>query len=148
MVLLALAPPTTTVRALDEDDSLKVGLAIVSSIVVLLVASPEVPVTRTGYIPEAVPEATLNVSPSVVAFTAANADVTPTGSPDTARLTRAVRATGLATLMSMGRFHPSSPTLSVSALAEAARLKLGLGMVSAIVVALVALPEVPVIVIG
>jgi hypothetical protein len=48
MVLLALAPPTTVVSALAEDERLKVGLAIVSSIVVLLVASPEVPVTCTA----------------------------------------------------------------------------------------------------
>jgi len=125
MVLVVLAPPTTSVRALAEEDRLKVGFEIVSSIVVLFVASPEVPVTITGYAPGAVVDATLNISPSVVAFTAANDDVTPAGRPDTARLTFAARATGLTTLMSMGRFHPSWPTSTVSALDEAARLKLG-----------------------
>jgi hypothetical protein len=50
--------------------------------------------------------------------------------------------------MSMGRFHPFCPTVSVIALAEADKLKLGLGTVSSTVVLFVVAPNAPVIVSG
>jgi len=45
---LALAPPTRSVRLLAEDERLKLGAGMLSTMVVVLVALPEVPVTVTG----------------------------------------------------------------------------------------------------
>jgi hypothetical protein len=46
-VLLAPAPPAMRVRALGEDERLKVGAWTVSTIVVVLLIDPEAPVTVT-----------------------------------------------------------------------------------------------------
>jgi len=48
MVLLALTPPGSKVMEAREGERLKLGTGMVSAIVVLLVAVPDVPFTVTG----------------------------------------------------------------------------------------------------
>jgi hypothetical protein len=69
--------------------------------------------------------------------------VTPLGTPDTERFTLLLlRPIGLTTLIVLLALLP--PTMSVRLLNEDERLKLGTGMVSAIVVELERVPDVPV----
>jgi hypothetical protein len=83
----------------------------------------------------------VNVNDSVVELTEAKPAVTPAGTPVAEKDTRSTRLTGLVTTRLMGLLYPA---LSVRLLTEAARVKLDRATVSAIVVALDSLPEVPV----
>jgi hypothetical protein len=72
-----------------------------------------------------------------------NLDVTPVGRPDRARFTFSLlRPTGLTTPIEVLALLP--PTRRVRLLDEEERLKLGTGMVTAMVVELVRVPEVPI----
>jgi hypothetical protein len=148
IVVLPLVPPTGSVRLLAEEVRVKPGGGMVSAIVVVRAAVPEVPVTVTGYVPGTAVLLTLKVSASVLALTLVKADVTPGGTCDTARLTLLARPIGLMTTISMGWFQPFWPTSRVRSLAEDERLKLGAGMVKTTIVEFVVVPEVPVTVSG
>jgi hypothetical protein len=91
---------------------------------------------------------TLNVRPWVVAFTLVNADFTLAGTPETDRLTGFSRPDAFISLILTGRFQPSWPTNSVTDFAEAARLKLGDGIINSTVAEFFVIPEVPVMVNG
>jgi hypothetical protein len=71
-----------------------------------------------------------------------SAAVTPAGTPEIVRFTLLLRPTGFTTLIVLVAFVP--PTRSVKLLAEAERLKLGVGMLRTMVAVLVTAPEVPV----
>jgi len=148
MAVLALVPPTSSVNELTAGARVKPGGGIVSAIVVLLAVAPEVAFTMTEYFPGTALPLTSKVSPCVVALTLVNTAVTLAGTPDTARLTGFARPTGFVTPILMGRFDPFWPTVSVIAVAETAKSKLGEGMINATVAALFVAPEVPVIVRG
>ena len=68
--------------------------------------------------------------------------VTPPGSPDTARATVPLSPTGLT--MPTVLVTTAPPTSRVALLAEEERLKLGVGMVTTILVVLLTVPDVPV----
>ena len=89
-------------RLLAEDERLKLGAGMLSTMVVVLVALPEVPVTVTGYFPGTAELLIVNVSEVVLALTVANAAATPLGTPDAARLTLLTRPIGLVTAISTG----------------------------------------------
>jgi hypothetical protein len=148
MAVVALVPPASSVNALTAGERVKLGGGIVSATVVFSVTVPEVAFTITEYFPGIALPPTLKVSPCVVAFTLVNAVVTFAGTPDTAMLTGSARPTGFVTLKSMGRFHPSWPTVSVIALPEAERLKPAEVMISSTLAVFFVEPEVPAIVNG
>jgi len=118
------------------------GAWMVNAMVVALVRVPEVPVTVTVCAPGTAALLAVKVSVLVVlVMTELKVAVTPVGSPI------AVRATLLLTLVAS--VTPMAllavpPTRRVRLLAEDERLKLGAGMVNAMVVVLVRAPEVPV----
>jgi hypothetical protein len=129
---------------LAEDERLKAACGMVNTMVVVLVAAPEVPLTVTGYVPEAAVLLTLKVSEVELVLMVANAAVTPAGTPDAARLTLLTRPIGLMTLIAIGTFQPFWPAKSVRLLADDERAKLGVGIVRTMAAALFAAPEVPV----
>jgi hypothetical protein len=117
---------------------------MVSTMVAVFLAAPEVPVTVTVYVPgtAVLPGVKVNVLLLLV-LAGLNVAVTPLGSPDAARFTLLLlRPIGLTTLIALLALLP--PTRRVRLLAEDERLKLGTGMVNAMVVVLVRAPEVPV----
>jgi len=128
IVLLVLAPPTSSDRLLAEDERLNPGTGMVSVIFVELVAVPELPVTITGYVPGTAVVLALKVRLVVCGSTVAKAAVTPAGRPDAARFTPCSRPMGLMTVTAIGRFHAFSPTKSVKLPGEDVSVKLGPGL--------------------
>lgn len=128
IALFALAPPTSSVRLVADDERLKPGTGMVNAMVVELLALPDVPVTVIGYVPGIAVLLALKVRFVVLELTVANAVVTPAGTPDEVRLTPLTRPIGLVTEIATGRFQAFSPTRSEKLLAEAERLKLGAGL--------------------
>lgn len=86
---------------------------------------------------------TLNVSASLYEFTAVRAEVVPAGRADTAKLTLFARPIWFAMVISIGRFQPSWPTRRVRLFADEERLKLGTGMIRAIVAERLTAPVLP-----
>jgi hypothetical protein len=133
------------VSALAEDERLKLGVGIVSTTVAVFLAFPEVPVIVRGYTPGTAVALACAVSDTEVAALAVGQfsfAVTPAGTPEIVRFTFPLLSpTSLRTLITLLALPP--PTRRVSALGEAARLKLGVGMVSFISVVLVNVPDVP-----
>jgi hypothetical protein len=78
----------------------------------------------------------------VLVLVALNAAATPEGIPEIVKFTLPLRPTGFTTLIVLVALLP--PTRSVKLLAEAERLKLGVGMLRTMVAVLVTAPEVPV----
>ena len=102
IMLLAPMPLPPRMMVLDEDERLKPGDGIVTETVAELVAVPETPVTVTGYVPAAAVVLLVKVSAVVLELTAANAPVTPAGTPDAVRLTLSTRLSGLLTVILTG----------------------------------------------
>jgi len=118
------------------------GFWIVSATAVAFVAVPEVPFTVTVYVPGTVVVLAAKANVLVVLVVAGlNVGVTPAGSP------AAVRATGL-----LEALRPETPMVvlavppvrRVRVLSEGERVKLGTGMVRAMVVELVRVPDAPI----
>ena len=127
-------------------DRLKLGWGIVTAIVVVFVALPEVPVIWIGYVPGVAVALAVAVNRTDAPGATEGQFIvtaTPAGAPEIARLTTLpLSPTSLTTERTL--VAPVPPARTVSALGELARLKLGWGMVSAIVELLVSAPEVPV----
>jgi hypothetical protein len=88
--------------------------------------------------------ATLNIRRVVLELRLARAEVTPAGSPDTARPTLPENPAWSSTVRSIDELHPGCPARTVNALGEAERLKLPSETVSAMVRDSFAVPDVPV----
>jgi hypothetical protein len=88
--------------------------------------------------------ATLKLTPVVLGLTVVNAELTPAGSPDTARLTLPENPPRSWTVTSLGELHPVCPAKTVSVLGEVERLKLESESVKATVTDPFVVPEVPV----
>ena len=86
----------------------------------------------------------MNISRVVLELRLARAEVTPAGSPDTARPTLPENPAWSKTVRSIDELHPGCPGRTVNALGEAERLKLPPETVSAMVADALAVPAVPV----
>ena len=144
MVLIWAEPPTSSVRSAAEEEIVKFGVGIVSVIFVELVTVPDVPRIFIGKVPGVAVLATLNISRVVLEFRLARAEVTPAGSPDTARPTFPENPPRSTTLRSIDELHPGCPARTVNTLGEAERVKLPSEIVSAMVADPFAVPDVPV----
>ena len=92
-MLLAAAPPAASARLAGEAERLKPCAEMVTAMVTVLVAVPEVPLTVTVYFPEAAALLIVKVMELIpaLALTVANDAVTPAGTPDAAKLTQPVK---------------------------------------------------------
>jgi hypothetical protein len=102
IVLTPTVPPTKRVRPLAEEERLNPCARMVSRMLVVLLALPDVPVTVTLYVPGAAVLLMVKVSEVVLELTAANAAATPAGTPDAVRVTLLARPIGLITVISTG----------------------------------------------
>jgi hypothetical protein len=143
--MLVPAAPCAMLSVEGEAESVNVGGAVmVSAIVALLVSVPDVPVMVTVETPVATVPAAANVTLRGAALAGPKVAVTPAGSPELASATvplkpfRAVMAMLLATLA-------PGLTLTLAGVAEIVKLG-GATMVSAMVVLLTAVPDVPLMV--
>ncbi len=143
--VLVPSAPCAMLRVEGAAESVNVGGAdMVSAIVALLVSVPHVPVIVTVETPAATVPAAANVTLRGAALAGPKVAVTPVGSPEVASATvplkpfRAVMAMLLATLA-------PGLTLTLAGLAEIVKLG-GATMVSAMVVLLTAVPDVPLMV--
>jgi hypothetical protein len=146
VMVLPPVPPSNTLSAPDEEARLKLGTGTVNVIVVLAVRVPEVPAMVTTLVPGAAELLAVNVTelePLVVA--GLKAAVTPAGRPAADRVTLPLKPFWPATEMVL---PPVPPSNTLSAPDEEARLKLGTGMVRAMLTLLVCVPAVPVIMTG
>jgi hypothetical protein len=148
-VTVAVPPavnPRGRPRLPGRKDSVKFGAVMVSPMVVVLRSVPEIPTTVMAYVPGGAVLLALKVRELVLLVLAGlNAAVTPVGSAVAVRPTMPVKPFRPLTLIVL---LPLVARGTVRLVAEAERLKLGATMVSAIVVALLRLPETPVTVIG
>jgi hypothetical protein len=148
-VTVAVPPavnPRGRPRLPGRKDSVKFGAVMVNPTIVVLLSVPDVPVTVTLYVPTGAVLLALKVRELVLlVLTGLNAAVTPVGNAVAVRPTIPVKPFWPLTLIVL---LPLLARGTVRLAAEAERLKLGATMVSAIVAALLRLPETPVTVIG
>jgi hypothetical protein len=134
------------VRELAEGERLKLGAVIVSAMVAVLVAIPDVPMTFTAYTPGVAVAFGVKVSVTWLVGVAEdrfNLVPIPAGTPDRVRFTLVLASpTGLTTPIVLLPLLP--PTKSWRVLAEDERLKLGAGTVTEKDVVRSTVPEVPV----
>jgi len=143
MVLLTFAPPTRTVRLLAEADNVKLGTGTVTVMTVEAEAVADVPLTVTAYVPGTADALGVNVIELVVLVLGEpKTAVTPLGRPETVKATFAASPTGEPTVIVLLPVVP--PTSSVRLLAEADKLKPGVGTTKVTTVDSVVLIEVPV----
>jgi hypothetical protein len=142
VIVLPPLLPCKILSAAGDTASVKLGIAIVSAIVAVLFNAPEVPVTVTVDIPVTAEALAVSVSVLVpVVLAGLNDAVTPLGRPDAARLTLPLKPFTGPTVIVLA---PLLPGLTVRLAGDAASVKLGVTIVSAIVAVLVNAPEVPV----
>jgi len=144
-IVLLAPPPVRRVSELAEEERLKVGAGMVRAMFAVFFVVPEAPETVTVYVPGT--EVLLAVKiraagPPATVKGQLKFAVTPAGAPDTERpMVLLLRAVGLRTLTVLIALLP--PARIVRALGDGERPKLGFGIVSAIVVELARVPEVP-----
>jgi len=143
LILLVAGVPECRLKVLAEVKRLKLGVGMLRVTVVELFVLPEVPITVTVWFPGVADALGVKVNVLLeVVVAGLNDAVTPAGNPLAVSATLPLNPLAPATPMVVLRLLP--PTTRSSAPSDEVRLKLGAAIVSATVVELLVLPEVPV----
>ena len=147
MVALGLLPPSTTLRVLDDEEMVKLGVGTVTVRVVDAVSEPEVPVMVIECDPgAAVAPAVKDTVLDEVLLVGLKLAVTPVGKPVAVNVTVPVKPLAAATLILEVAALPPMGVDKVAAADES--VKLGAGTVRLMEAELVTPPTVPVTLTG